>query len=101
MSQLSDILTLLKRNNIIQLDSDGTSYYTVIQVNSDNFVDLPNVLIEQLKKEHKYNWYVSIFSMEKDCLRSILLPIWGDPKKYVTKWFFETKEECIQTEEVY
>ena len=97
MSQLSNIVTLLKkRNNSIPLDNDGTCYYTVVQVNSDNFIDLDNSIIEQLKKEHKYNYYVSFCSMEKNCLHSEMLPIYGDPKKYITKWFFATKEECIQ-----
>ena len=87
------------RDGYIALDSGRGEelYYVVCRINTDNFKDIGENLIAQLKEENKYNDYIGFLSYNAFPPYSVqMLPIYGNATKYVTKWFTETAEETIR-----
>ena len=83
-------------NGSIPIGTDGSLYFIITQVNTENFPDMTEKLIKQLKDENKYNSWIGII----DCLNQgpynmSSLPIYGDPNKYVTHHFTYSAEEAI------
>ena len=95
MSKLSDVMKILRSTNFaIPLDKEGQTKYVVRSVDTDNFTDLPEPFIKQLKDEGKYGYYVSFCTT--DAIYSYkYLPIYGSSDHYVTKWLYESPEDCI------
>lgn len=73
--------------------------YLVIQINDDNFENINEKFKEQLSEENKYNMWIGFITNElKDKYDIQSLPIYGDPNKYVTKWFASTPEKAIDSD---
>lgn len=99
MSQLSDILKLIKQNNgIIHIDNDGGVTYFVKQLTKENFEDMPDLLYKQLKEEGKYGHYISGMFPSSELLTVHYLPIFGNSEKYILRWLCSDMEECIQND---
>lgn len=99
MSQLSDILKLIKQNNgIIHIDKDGDVTYFVKQLTKENFEDMPDLLYKQLQKEGNYGYYVSGMFPSSEYLAVHYLPIFGSGEKYITRHLCSDIEECIQND---
>ena len=95
MSKLSDVMKILKNTNFaIPLDKEGQTKYVVKPIDTDNFTDLPKQLIDQLKDEGKYGYYVS-FCATDDIDSCRYLPIYGSSDRYVTKWLYASPEDCV------
>lgn len=85
---------IVMNNGYIQIDEDLV--YLVIQINDDNFENINEKLKKQLLEENKYNTWIGFIKNElKDKYDIQSLPIYGDPNKYVTKWFASTPEKAI------
>lgn len=81
----------LVKQGAVQIDSD--TYYTVVKLN-DTEIEMSEMFKEQLEKEGLYDrTYVGIMTNKPEPPHSMMwLPIYGDPKRYVTKhlkWNFE------------
>ena len=77
--------------------TDGRGYYVLARLNKENFPEMPATLEKQLKDEDKYGTYVTFFSiLEKPPYRLEMLPIYGDPERYVTKWLYRDPEEAVK-----
>ena len=77
-------------NGYIPIDNRKDNlYYVVAKINDDNFGDIPPKLKEQLKDEGLYNRaYIGFMSYSAKPPYTVqMLPIYGDSKRYVTKWF--------------
>lgn len=95
MSKLSDVLTLVKiYNGEIPIGRDGDTLYIVKPVDENNYDDIPENLVKQLKSENKYGWYCSVCVM-RDNVSIESLPIYGHTDRYETKWFYSSIEDCI------
>lgn len=80
----------------ITIDNDGEYIFVVTQINDKNFKDISPKFKQQLENEGKYNsWIGFITYNEEGPYSTNMLPIFGDPNKYVTKWFKNTPEEAI------
>lgn len=80
----------------INIDNDGKYIFVVTRINNENFKDVTPKLQQQLEDEGKYNsWIGFITYNEEGPYSTNMLPIFGDPNKYVTKWFTNTPEESI------
>lgn len=57
-------------------------------------------LLEQLKAEGKYNYWFTAYDFKSktpdEPILSEVLPVFGDPNKYVTKWFYYDKEQAMR-----
>lgn len=85
------------QNGYITLDKDGGYSFVVAQINEENFSDITPKLKQQLEEEGKYNWWIGFLTSKVEQPYTVqLLPIYGDSKKYVTKWFAKTAEEAIE-----
>lgn len=85
------------QNNHITIDKDGGCNFVVAQINDENFGDITPKLKQQLEEEGKYNWWIGFLVSKVEQPYTVqLLPIYGDSKKYVTKWFTKTAEEAIE-----
>ena len=80
--------------------SNRDLFFSVHKVNSENF-DLSPMLIDQLKKEGKYNTtYIAIISDKQFGPHEMgphgmdVLPIYGNSDKFVTKHFVSTPKEA-------
>lgn len=95
MSKLSDVLTLVKiYNGEIPIGRDGNVLYIVKPVNDENYDDIPDKLVEQLKSEGKYGWYCSACVVRGN-ISIESLPIYGHSDRYETKLFYSSIEDCI------
>lgn len=75
---------------------NGETVYVLTQVNEENFEDISPELKEQLKRENKWNTWITICASQLKNKYSVkLLPIYGQSDKYTTKWFTSSKEESI------
>lgn len=80
----------------ITIDEDGACIFAVVQINDENFSDISPMLKQQLEDEGKSNSWIGFVTSRKQMPYSVqMLPIYGNPKKYVTKWFTDTAEEAI------
>ena len=78
---------------------DNNLYYIVTQVNEDNFKNFPQKLKEQLIEENKYGNWIGVFGDSVDeKLEAIHLPFYGDPNRFVTKWFVSSPEKAIDND---
>ena len=70
-------------------------FFSVHKVNSENF-DLSPMLIDQLKREGKYDTtYIAILSDKQFGPHGMdVLPIYGNSDKFVTKHFVSTPKEA-------
>lgn len=85
-------------NGHIQIDN-GNTVYVLTQINEENFENISPELEEQLKKENKWNTWITLYTGKlKDKYSVTLLPIFGNSEKYVTKWFKNNREEVIMTD---
>lgn len=78
----------LKTDGFIKL---SRGYYRLVQANEET-IDNPR-LLKQLKEEGKYNYWISVYDFKTKTttapLSTVVLPICGDPNKYITKWFYK------------
>lgn len=75
----------------------GSLYYRLIQVNSDT-VKESDSLLAQLESEGKLNYYIVVPTRTpKAKINKEILPVYGNPDKYVTRWFCETQESAIKS----
>ena len=78
---------------------DDNLYYIVARVNEDNFKSFPQKLKEQLVEENKYGNWVGVFGNSvNEKLEAMQLPIYGDPNRFVTKWFVSSPEKAIDND---
>ena len=93
----SIVKSMLEKDGEV-LVNRGMRKVVVTQINEENFNDMPDMLIKQLKKEHKLNYWIDILvpTRENKPYSYEHLPIFGDDTKYVTKWFSSTKEKAIK-----
>lgn len=83
-------------NGFIIIDKDGEYKFVVAQINNEIFNDMSSKLITQLKDEGKYNSWIGFIEYKNQVSYSTqMLPIYGNSKNYVTKWFTNTPEEAI------
>jgi hypothetical protein len=83
-------------NGFVTIDKDGGCYFVVTQINDENFNDISPMLKQQLEDEGKYNSWIGFTAFKAQVPYSVqMLPIYGNSKKYVTKWFTDTAEEAI------
>ena len=98
MSKISEVLAILKKRNfVIPLDSNGKYKYHVISLDKDHVSDMSDKLEQQLKREGKYGWYVTVFTNNNE-ISEIDLPIFGDPDKFVTKWLYRDYSDAVQSD---
>lgn len=89
--------TTVLNNGHITIDKDGGCDFVVIQINDKNFNDISPAFKQQLIDEGKYNSWIGFFTTQKQSPYSVQwLPIYGDSKRYVTKWFTKTAIESIK-----
>lgn len=85
----------LKTDGFIKLRS---GYYRIVQANEETIES--QALLQQLKDEGKYNYWISTYDFKTKTttapLPNVVLPICGDPDKYVTKWFYSDKERAMR-----
>lgn len=83
-----EIKKKLKTDGFIKL---RLGYYRLVQANEET-IDNPR-LLKQLKEEGKYNYWISVYDFKTKTttasLPTVVLPICGDPNKYITKWFYK------------
>lgn len=84
----------VKQKGFIDIGDDWI--YICLPCTTENF-KLSEMLEKQLKSEWKYGYYIGAIYPKKSekPYTQDMLPIFGDPKKYVTKWFGSTFEEVI------
>lgn len=98
MSKTQDIMTILhKRQFAIPVDEEGELKYVICRVTRDNFVDLPESFIKQLKEEGKYGWYTSFFTRANEYSIDNLA-VYGDKDRWVTKWLKDNAEDIVQSD---
>lgn len=86
------------RDGHIAIDG-GEIYYVVARINTDNFNDMGDKLIAQLKCEGKYDYYIGFLSRNAEPPYTVqMLPIYGNAERYVTKWFATTPENAISSD---
>lgn len=85
----------LKTDGFIKLRS---GYYRLVQANEKTIAS--KALLEQLKAEGKYNYWFTAYDFKSktpdEPILSEVLPVFGDPNKYVTKWFYSDKERAMR-----
>ena len=78
-----------------QLKTDGfiklrRGYYRLVQANEET-VDNPR---------GKYNYWISVYDFKTktttEPLPTVVLPICGDPDKYITKWFYKDYNTALK-----
>lgn len=64
------------------------------------FKNLSNNLQEAYEEEGKYNYWFTAYDFKSktpnEPILSEVLPVFGDPNKYVTKWFYSDKERAMR-----
>jgi hypothetical protein len=85
------------KDGYINIDEDDRLKFVVTQINDENFSDINPEFKQQLEDEGKYNSWISFitFSNELAPYKIRTLPIYGNSKCYVTRWFRKTTEEAI------
>ena len=90
-----EIKALLNSQQYVQL---GNDFFRIAQANEETIAS--TALLEQLKEEGKYtSWFTAYDFKSKTPYEPILsevLPVFGDPDKYVTKWFYSDKEQAMR-----
>lgn len=76
-------------------------YFIVTRLNIENFPDMPQSLVDQLKREGLYNGFTTYEykELKEPPFSYYGLPVFGNPKVWVTKWFsrnFEGQEKQIR-----
>ena len=85
-------------NGYIHIDG-GDTIYVLTQINDENFADISPLLREQLKRDNKWNTWITLYTGQlKEKYSVTTLPIYGKPDRYVTKWFKNNREEVIMTD---
>lgn len=86
-----------------QLTTDGfiklrSGYYRLVQANEETIEN--KALLQQLKEEGKYNYWISVYDFKTKTttapLPNVVLPICGDLDKYVTKWFYKDFDTALR-----
>lgn len=96
MSKLSDLLTIIKKQMFwVPLGEDGEVKYVVVNVTKGHIVDMTKKFYEQLHKEGKYGYYVTVFTRKEEITMNDL-PIFGREDKYVTKWLYRNYEDAVE-----
>ena len=84
----------LKTDGFIKLRS---GYYRIVQANEETIES--QALLQQLKDEGKCNYWISTYDFKTKTttapLPNVVLPICGDPDKYVTKWFYKDFDTAL------
>lgn len=62
--------------------------------------NISNELQTKYKEEGKYNYWFTAYDFKSktpyEPILSEVLPVFGDPDKYVTKWFYSDKEQAMR-----
>lgn len=91
-----EIKELLNSQQYVKVGSD--SFFRIAQANEKTIAS--KALLEQLKAEGKYNYWFTAYDFKSktpdEPILSEVLPVFGDPDKYVTKWFYSDKEQAIR-----
>lgn len=83
-------------NGFIPLDRSGNYNYVLTQVNTENFNDLTEELIQQLNDSGKYNCWVSLIEINPNAPFSMnSLPIYGSVNSFITQWLYYTPEGAM------
>lgn len=90
-----EIKALLNAQQYVEVGND--SFFRIAQANEKTIAS--KALLEQLKAEGKYNYWFTAYDFKSktpdDPILSEVLPVFGDPNKYVTKWFYYDKEQAM------
>ena len=90
---------LLNKGSIKIENEYSKGYFKLIQANESTLGKNTEKLLEQLKNEGKYNSWIGVYNFrtnsENDPVDIDRLPVYGDPNKFVTKWFFQDKNKAI------
>ena len=70
----------------VPLGKDGNLKFVVCKVDNQHFKDLPDGLVNQLKRSGKYGSYVGFIAPQSEPYSYDMLPIFGSTTEWVTKW---------------
>lgn len=70
----------------VPLGKDGNLKFVVCKVDNQHFKDLPDGLVNQLKRSGKYGSYVGFIAPQSEPYSYDVLPIFGSTTEWVTKW---------------
>ena len=91
-----EIKALLNAQQYVEVGND--SFFRIAQANEKTIAS--KALLEQLKAEGKYNYWFTAYDFKSktpdEPILSEVLPVFGDPNKYVTKWFYYDKEQAMR-----
>lgn len=85
-----------------KLTNDGfiklrSGYYRIVKANEETIES--KALLQQLKDEDKYNYWISAYDYETKSTNAPMpnevLPVFGDPDKYITKWFYKDFDSAL------
>lgn len=85
-----------------KLTNDGfiklrSGYYRIVKANEETIES--KALLQQLKDEGKYNYWISVYDYETKSTNAPMpnevLPIFGNPDKYITKWFYKDFDSAL------
>lgn len=98
LSRAEFIDTVLSKGYIALDNKQYTLYYVVTEVNDTNFDDMSTKLRDQLETEGLYdNSYIGFLSYSSNPPYTVqMLPIYGNPNKYVTRWFTDSAKQAIE-----
>lgn len=86
---------LYLNNQVVQLND--TYFSMIVLANEENFAENCSDLLKQLEQEGKYNTWIHVVVPDPTQKVSIeYIPVFGNPEKWVTKWFFSNKDEAIK-----
>lgn len=88
----------LLNNGFVKVDEKN--YYKLIQANEFNLDSSCESLLKQLKEDGKYNYYIPVYNFNVQSATDLVhidrLPVFGDSKKWVTRWFYQSKENAVK-----
>ena len=92
-------IELLNKGFIKIKNEYSEGYFRLIQANENTLGKNTEKLLEQLKNEGKYNYWIGVYNFRTESENSHVdidrLPVYGDPNKFVTKWFSKDKNQAV------
>lgn len=92
-------IELLNKGFIKIKNEYSEGYFRLIQANENTLGQNTEKLLDQLKNEGKYNYWIGVYNFRTESENSPVdidrLPVYGDPNKFVTKWFTKDKNQAV------
>lgn len=90
----------LLNKGFIKIENEySNGYFKLIQANENTLGQNTEKLLEQLKNEGKYNSWIGVYNFNTESENAPVdldrLPVYGDPNKFVTKWFCKDKNQAV------